>query len=50
MMDETGATAGVPIADYCDPELERDFSRAYIKLAQKMYTDQGFQGSLLVPE
>jgi hypothetical protein len=30
--------------------LERDFNRAYVKLVHKMYNDQGFQGSLLVPE
>lgn len=43
-------TTAAPIHNTCDPELEKDFSRAYLKLVQKMYTDQGFQGSLLVPE
>ena len=48
-MDDIGSTAGAIDKTY-DPELERDFSRAYVKLVQKMYTDQGFQGSLLVPD
>ena len=43
-------TIAAHIDKTCDPELEKDFSRAYLKLIQKMYTDQVFQGSLLVPE